>query len=197
LNLGPAGATIRLGAMTMSPAAIDVRTIGPDFVRWPELVALIHEAFAYMDGIVDPPASGLRVTAAELEAKARAETCLVALDGARIIGCAFLAERDDHLYLGKLAVARDRQRHGIGRLLVAAAEERARAAGKPAIELQTRIELTGNHTAFGRMGFVRTGETAHPGFDRPTSVTMRKQLGEPGRSSAPARAGTLAEGQGG
>ncbi|MGL4285313.1 MAG: GNAT family N-acetyltransferase, partial [Phreatobacter sp.] len=74
------------------------------------------------------------------------------------------------------AVAPDRQGQGIGRALVRHAEGLALAAGKPAIELQTRIELTGNHAAFGRMGFVRTGETAHAGFDRPTSVTMRKTL---------------------
>ena len=48
--------------------------------------------------------------------------------------------------------------------------------GKPALELQTRIELTGNHAAFRRMGFVETARTAHPGFDRPTSITFRKRL---------------------
>lgn len=158
------------------PPAVTVHPIDPDFDRFEELRALIHEAFAYMDGVVDPPASGLRLTVEELRAKVRSETGLIVYDGGRIVGCAFLAERQDHLYLGKLAVARDYQRHGIGRALLRHAESLAIKAGKPAIQLQTRIELTGNHAAFGRMGFVRTGETAHPGFDRPTSVTMRKAL---------------------
>ncbi|WP_164066544.1 GNAT family N-acetyltransferase, partial [Serratia marcescens] len=81
-----------------------------------------------------------------------AETGLIALEAERVVGCAFLAEKPDHFYLGKLAVAPDRQGQGIGRALVRHAEGLALAAGKPAIELQTRIELTGNHAAFGRMG---------------------------------------------
>ena len=47
---------------------------------------------------------------------------------------------------------------------------------KPLIELQTRVELTANHRAFRALGFVETGRTAHQGYDRPTSVTMRKRL---------------------
>ena len=42
--------------------------------------------------------------------------------------------------------------------------------------LETRIELTGNHAAFARMGFEKVGEKAHPGFARPTSITMEKPL---------------------
>lgn len=158
---------------TAEPAIV---AIDAGFQRWDELLALILDSFAYMEGVVDPPASGLALTAAALRAKAQAETGLVALADGRIVGCAFLDLRDDHLYLGKLAVARDQQGRGIGRLLVRHAEGLARAAGKPALQLQTRIELSGNHTAFTRLGFVRTGETAHPGYDRPTSVTMRKTL---------------------
>ena len=44
------------------------------------------------------------------------------------------------------------------------------------LELQTRIELTENQATFGRMGFVKTAETAHEGFDRPTSITMRAKV---------------------
>ena len=48
--------------------------------------------------------------------------------------------------------------------------------GKPALELQTRIELTGNHAVFARLGFHETERTAHAGYARPTSITMRKAL---------------------
>lgn len=81
--------------------------------------------------------------------------------------------KDDALYVGKLAVRPGMQGQGIGRALVAAAREEARARGLPALELQTRIELAENHAAFARMGFVKVAETAHPGFARPTSITMR------------------------
>ena len=48
--------------------------------------------------------------------------------------------------------------------------------GKAALELQTRIELTANHAVFARLGFRETERTAHDGYVRPTSITMRKAL---------------------
>ena len=57
-----------------------------------------------------------------------------------------------------------------------AVEDLARSRGKAAVELQTRIELTGNHAAFARLGFHETERTAHEGYIRPTSITMRKVL---------------------
>ena len=62
----------------------------------------------------------------------------------------------------------------------------ARARGFACLALQTRIELVENHRAFGRMGFVKTAETAHPGFARPTSFTMRATVQERRRSTASA-----------
>jgi hypothetical protein len=44
------------------------------------------------------------------------------------------------------------------------------------LELQTRVELEENHAAFRAMGFAEAGRTAHPGYDRPTSITFRKDL---------------------
>ena len=39
------------------PAALLVTELAPDFARWDELLALILRAFAYMDGVIDPPSS--------------------------------------------------------------------------------------------------------------------------------------------
>jgi hypothetical protein len=36
--------------------------------------------------------------------------------------------------------------------------------------------LTANHGAFARLGFREMARTAHDGYDRPTSITMRKVL---------------------
>ena len=140
------------------------------------MLALIRAAFAPMDGVIDPPSSAHRLTPETLRAKAHAETGFLARAGDTIVGCAFIAEQADHFYLGKLAVLPAYQGRGVGRRLLEAAERHAVRAGKPLIELQTRVELTANHRAFAALGFVETGRTAHPGFDRPTSVTMRKRL---------------------
>lgn len=47
---------------------------------------------------------------------------------------------------------------------------------KAYLELETRIELLENHATFAALGFVRVTESAHPGFSRPTSITMRKPV---------------------
>ena len=72
------------------------------------MLALILHAFAYMDGVIDPPSSAHLLTADTLRDKAH-EIGFVALDGDRIVGCVFALERADDLYVGKLAVAPDCQ----------------------------------------------------------------------------------------
>ncbi|WP_245521027.1 MULTISPECIES: GNAT family N-acetyltransferase [unclassified Mesorhizobium] len=160
----------------MEHSHVSITRIPADFGRWGDVLALIMRAFAFMDGIIDPPSSAHLLTADALRAKALRETGFLALDGDRIVGCVFALERADGLYVGKLAVAPDRQGHGIGRRLMQAAEDLARSRGKAAIELETRIELTTNHAAFARLGFRETGRTAHDGYDTPTSITMRKTI---------------------
>jgi ribosomal protein S18 acetylase RimI-like enzyme len=157
-------------------ATVEVMPLSQDFSRWEELLAMVRASFAYMDGVIDPPSSVHRLTPELLAAKAEVETGFLALAAGEIAGCAFLAERRDHLYLGKLAVAPAWQGRGVGALLLRAAEEHALRSGKPVIELQTRVELTGNQRLFARLGFAETGRTAHAGFERPTSVTMRKDV---------------------
>jgi GNAT superfamily N-acetyltransferase len=158
------------------PASVFVTELPPDFARWDDLLALIRRAFAYMDGIIDPPSSAHLLTPAKLEAKAKQEITLLAIENGGIVGCVFALERPADFYVGKLAVDPARQGQGIGGRLMQAVEGLARGRGKEALELQTRIELVANHETFARLGFRETERTAHAGYDRPTSITMRKVL---------------------
>ncbi|MGX7876631.1 GNAT family N-acetyltransferase [Mesorhizobium sp. ORM6] len=155
---------------------LSVTRIPADFSRWDDVLALIMRAFAFMDGVIDPPSSSHLLTVDTLRDKARRETGFVAVCGDKIVGCVFALERADDLYVGKLAVAPDCQGQGIGRRLMRAVERLALGRGKAALELQTRIEFTANHAAFARLGFHETARTAHEGYARPTSLTMRKPL---------------------
>ncbi|MFZ2103286.1 MAG: GNAT family N-acetyltransferase [Oricola sp.] len=152
----------------------------PDFSRWTELHALLTDAFAYLEGRIDPPSSLSRMGPATLANKAKAETLLLATEGDRIVGCLFLAAKPGCIYAGKLAVDDAFRGRGIARRLFELAQDEARRVGLSFLELQTRVELTENHAAFARLGFVKTGETAHEGYDRPTSVTMRKPVAPSG-----------------
>jgi GNAT superfamily N-acetyltransferase len=144
-----------------------------DFADWEAVRALILDAFAYMDDRIDPPSSAARLTARSMAADAGEGALLLADLAGELVGCVFVRPKQDALYIGKLAVRPGLQGLGIGKALVTAARDEARARGFAALELQTRIELTENHSAFARMGFVTTMETAHPGYDHPTSITMR------------------------
>ncbi|RWX76598.1 GNAT family N-acetyltransferase [Neorhizobium lilium] len=156
--------------------SIEIVRIDGCFHRWGDLLALILSSFAYMDGVVDPPSSAHRLTAASLAQKACDEIAFVALEDANLVGCVFFRPEPGFLYIGKLAVSLDYQGKGIGRLLLSVAEDLAREMRLPALRLETRIELTSNHQTFGRWGFVKTAENSHAGFDRATSIEMQKRL---------------------
>lgn len=160
--------------------AVRITPAQADFTDWPALLALLQRAFAAMDGRIDPPSSLTRMDAAALQAKARDEHLVVAHhvspDRTQLIGCVFATVRPDCVYLGKLAVDDAWRGRGIARGLIDAVARFAQAHARHALELQTRIELVENHRAFAALGFVKVGETAHPGYDRTTSITMRKRL---------------------
>ena len=65
---------------------------------------------------------------------------------------------------------------GLAARMVGIGCERAATLGFDTQELQTRVELVENHAAFARMGFVRTGESSHEGYDRVTTITMQKAV---------------------
>lgn len=150
-----------------------VTTSPKRFNEWAALIEL-QQAFRYMEGRIDPPTSLETMGIEALEKKAQDEILIVAQDDGKLVGCAFAALRDDCVYLSKVAVALTSRRQGITRSMLKAADEIARQHGKPYLELQTRVELIENHLAFGAMGFVKVAETAHPGYSRATSITMRR-----------------------
>jgi len=155
---------------------ISVREISSDAAILPDVLELLHRSFAYMEDRIDPPSSLHRLTPANIRETARQGGLVGAFDGEELVGCVFLKYDGEALYVGKLAVEPGRQGHGIGRALILEAERRAADRDFLKVTLQTRIELIENHTAFAKMGFVKTGETAHDGYDRPTSITMTKIL---------------------
>ncbi len=141
---------------------------------WATLLSLIQTEFSFMQGRIDPPSSMLRLTAETLAAQSR--TAEIWAIGHPPHACVILTPKADALYIGKLAVAADHRRKGLARALIDLAESRARALGLPGLELETRVELAGNQATFVALGFVETARTAHPGYDRPTSITYRRAV---------------------
>ncbi|GES47077.1 N-acetyltransferase [Rhizobium dioscoreae] len=155
---------------------ITLRRLDDGFDRWDALLDLILTSFAYMNGRIDPPSSALALTSETLKAKALSEIAYVALDGEQLVGCIFCRPEAESLYVGKLAVVPAAQGKGIGKQLLGLAETTARELGLKALRLETRIELTDNHATFAAWGFRKTAENRHAGFDRTTSIEMRKAI---------------------
>jgi ribosomal protein S18 acetylase RimI-like enzyme len=146
------------------------------FSSWNSLHSLLRESFAYMDARIDPPSSLNGMSEDDLRARARREHLIVAYDDSRLVGCAYADVRSTCVYVGKIAVASGARGRGIARELLAAADSIAQAANIKLLELQTRVELIENHATFRALGFEIVAETAHPGYSRPTSVTMQRTV---------------------
>jgi GNAT superfamily N-acetyltransferase len=141
---------------------------------WPALLHLIQGSFEGMEGRIDPPSSAASLTVEDIARMAQGGEIWAI--GRPPLACVVLTPKPGALHLGKLAVAASHRGRGLARALIAEAETRARALGLPMLELQTRVELVENHVAFRAMGFTQTGSSAHPGFDRPTSLRFTKPV---------------------
>jgi GNAT superfamily N-acetyltransferase len=152
--------------------------VGPgEFDGWDVIHGLLRRSFAYMEGRIDPASSLERMGPEELGALADAGRAIIAVSEGPV-GCAFLSDNGERIYCSKLAVDPGFRRRGILRRMLIEADDWARSMGRKGLELRTRVELTENHVAFERLGFVKTGTWSHPGYDRPTSVTFRRDFAD-------------------
>jgi ribosomal protein S18 acetylase RimI-like enzyme len=148
----------------------------------PTLLAAVCEilfaAFSAHDGRIDPPSAAHRETPETLAARLDTETLLVARDDdGAVAGCIFYRrESEEEGYIGRLAVAPERQGQGIARVLLRASIDLARQDGVKQLGLAVRVELTENRALFERYGFVVTREDRHPGYDRTTNYHMELLL---------------------
>ena len=158
--------------MTKTPC--NVREITADAAELAAIHRLICGAFTYMDGLIDPPSSIKRFDLSVLRQHA-AQRQLFAI-GQPPLAAMIMRPVGEMLYLGKIAVAEEMRGQGLARQLIMFAAAMAQDCDLKALTLQSRVELTDNHRAFRALGFVETGRTSHPGFEKPTSITFTKPV---------------------
>ncbi|MEM7258453.1 MAG: GNAT family N-acetyltransferase [Pseudomonadota bacterium] len=146
------------------------------FERFDEVLELLRQSFAYMDGRIDPPSSLHRIDLLALIEKARQETVFVAVFGKQIVGCVFASRQEECIYLGKLAVSDAYRGRGIARCLIECVENIAAQSSTRCVDIETRVELTENQRLFEHLGYVRWAENSHEGYTRTTSIRYRKPL---------------------
>ena len=133
----------------------------------PALSALVRESFAlYVPRMGREPAP----MAQDFPADIAAGRCWT-VDGAEGLLGLLVAygegpEEDRSFHLETVAVSPAAQGTGLGRALVAFAEDEARRRGFPAIRLYTNAMMTENLSLYPRLGYVETGRRRAAGFDR-------------------------------
>lgn len=91
--------------------------------------------------------------------------------GGEMVGVVVLVRAPDHVELNNVAVHPRWQGRGVGRALIAFAEESAREQGVAELRLYTHVTMTENIARYARVGFVETHRAREDGFER---VFMRK-----------------------
>lgn len=142
------------------------------------LTRLINAAFAVEQVAFD----GDRVDAAAVRKYATSGEFLVAEDAAGLVGCVYIEMRAKRSYLGLLSVEPARQGCGLGRKLMAKAEEFARGEGSHAMDLRVISPRAAQLLPFYlRLGYHETGTRPIPAelaSKVPTHyVMMSKALG--------------------
>ena len=85
----------------------------------------------------------------------------------QLLGCVYLEKKDDALYLGMLTVSPDAQTGGIGKQLMAAAEQLARDRHCRAVTMTVIPQRTELIAWYERRGYRLTGETQPFPMDDP------------------------------
>jgi len=98
---------------------------------------------------------------------------LVLTEGANIIGVLVLIRQPQSLLVDNVAVHPDYQRKGLGRQLMALAEEEARRLGFATVTLYTNERMTENIELYKRLGYTETERKTEQGYQR---VYMRKSV---------------------
>jgi ribosomal protein S18 acetylase RimI-like enzyme len=141
----------------------------------PSIAATIAAAFAQYRGRLVPESGAFGETADAIAAKLKKGAgAIVAERNGEILGCVITNLQEGDLYFGRLSVLPTVRGLGLAKRLIAAVEQDARARGLPGVRLGVRIALPDNQRLFQSLGYREISREAHPGFDHPTSINMRK-----------------------
>jgi GNAT superfamily N-acetyltransferase len=146
------------------------------------LHGILVRAFSEYEGRLDPPSGVHSETVASIRDKIGEGGALVCEVGGVVAGCIFYAPKAGYLYVGRLGVLPEYRRHGIGDLLLKAAEGRAAELGLLRVRLGVRIVLGRLRAYYTARGYVTIAFGSHPGYTEPTYVHMEKTLREHGTS---------------
>lgn len=150
------------------------RTAAPDDAA--AVAALINAAFRVERFFID----GDRTSADEVRALMTKGAFLLVEGGGTPIGCVYVERQGERGYFGLLAVDPAQHGKGLGRSLVAAAEDHLRRAGCRTVDIQVVDLRTELPPFYRRLGYAETGTAPFPAEGRATRpchfIRMSKPL---------------------
>lgn len=142
----------------------------------PALARLINAAFAVEQFVFE----GDRINAEKTQAFMDKGAFVIAEGGAGFAGCVYVEIHGDRGYLGLLAVEPPRQGTGLGRKLVAVAEDYCCKAGCIAVDLRVISQRTPLPAFYRRLGYVEIGTAPFSAALQPKApgyyIVMSKSL---------------------
>jgi predicted N-acetyltransferase YhbS len=103
-----------------------------------------------------------RLSAADLRSYFKSGIFLLSEDAGQMTGCIYVQRNGERAYFGLLSIEPSHQKKGLGRRLVAAAEEFARETGAHFMDIRVinlRTELPG---IYAKLGYQITGTEPYP-----------------------------------
>lgn len=141
------------------------------------IAVTIAAAFAQYRGRLVPESGAFGETADTIAVELKEGAgAIVAERNGEMLGCVITSLHEGDLYFGRLSVLPAARGLGLAKRLIAAVEDAARCRGLPGVRLGVRIALSDNQRLFQSLGYREISREAHPGFDHPTSINMRKAL---------------------
>jgi GNAT superfamily N-acetyltransferase len=137
----------------------------------PAIERIVHDAYLrYVERIGKPPGPMLDDYSARV-----AEGAVWVLDeGGAVAGVLVLLPAPDHLLLDNVAVDPARHGAGLGRRLMAFAEDEARSRGYAEVQLYTHVLMHENLVLYPKLGYEEFARFEQAGYQR---VFMRKRIG--------------------
>jgi ribosomal protein S18 acetylase RimI-like enzyme len=151
--------------------AIEIREARPD--EYAETGAVTADAYREFFAETEPDPRSYLEEIADVAGRATRTTILVAVDGSRIVGSATLeldgrTDEDarpldpDEAHIRMLGVHPDVRGAGIGRLLMAECEDRARGAGRTRMTLHTTTVMRAAREMYAVLGYERSEDRVYP-----------------------------------
>lgn len=131
----------------------------------PEIVRCVRAAYEPYVSLMDREPAPMTDDYAPL-VRAGDVRVAVAAAGSAVVGVLVCRLASDHVFVDNVAVSPAAQGTGVGRTLLALADDDARRAGVGEVRLYTNEVMTQNLEMYPRLGFVETHRQREAGFAR-------------------------------